>query len=196
MRKADRVLQMGLRHPGWFYAIGDFSGDDRPWVHGGVRQLFFARSNAELARAERTYDPRALFARAHGNAGNEPAIIFSSGRSDHVLVKMERLFAQARRDHITAALDIYPGGHTFRLWSESFARTLPWVMRDLGDARVVRTVTARGRTRRLRMHALAGGVEHVLHDAPEFSRAPGFGLLEIDLGIFDRALEYVQTIAN
>jgi S-formylglutathione hydrolase FrmB len=124
-------LQIGLRHPNEFAAVGDFSGDDHPWVHGGLRRLFWGNTPAALAAAEGAYDPRDLL--AHWHRRTAPAINFSVGRSDGERPKMMRLLDLARRDHIDAELRLYRGGHTFRLWRESFAGALPWLMGHLDD---------------------------------------------------------------
>jgi len=126
------ALQMGLRHPALFRVVGDFSGDDHPWVSGGLRHLFWGHTEAQLVRAERAYDPRVIL--SHWRGHDAPAIVFSSGRNDGLLDKMKRLVSETRRDHIPATLDIFNGGHTFRLWSESFARNLPWMMERLTGA--------------------------------------------------------------
>ncbi len=147
------ALQMGLRHPDQFGVVGDFSGDDHPWVSGGLARLFRGTTPDQLLRAEQTYDPRALL--AHWHAGNAPAIVFASGASDPVLAKMQRLVGQAWRDHIQVTLDVFPGGHTFWLWDESFARTLPWIMEHLWspDPRLVSTRPGRGTRTAPRLHA-------------------------------------------
>jgi S-formylglutathione hydrolase FrmB len=124
------ALQMGLRHPHMFRVIGDFSGDDHPWVSGGLQRLFWGTTPPQLMRAEEAYDPRALLSRWHG--GGAPAIVFASGQSDRVRAKIANLLAEARRDHIEATLDIYPGGHSFWLWRHSFERALPWITARLG----------------------------------------------------------------
>ncbi len=147
------ALQMGLRHPDLFGVVGDFSGDDHPWVTGGLARLFRGTTPGQLLRAEQAYDPRALL--AHWHARNAPAIVFASGRSDPVVAKMQRLVGQARRDHIQAIFDVFPGGHTFWLWDQSFARTLPWIMEHLGspDPRLVSMRPGRGTRTAPRLHA-------------------------------------------
>jgi hypothetical protein len=44
---------MGLRHPDLFRVVGDFSGDDHPWISGGPQHLFRGSTPSALARAER-----------------------------------------------------------------------------------------------------------------------------------------------
>jgi S-formylglutathione hydrolase FrmB len=124
-------LQIGLRHPSEFAAVGDFSGGDHPWAHGGLRRLFWGNTPEALAAAERTYDPRVLL--AHLRRRTVPAINFSVGRSDGDRPKMTGLLDLARRAHIDAELKLYRGGHTFRLWRESFSGALPWLVRHLDD---------------------------------------------------------------
>jgi len=123
------ALQMGLRHPELFSVVGDFSGDDHPWISGGLRKLFWGQTMSQLARAERAYDPRVLL--AHWHSTDAPLIFFTSGSSDHVLAKMQRLVLEARRDHIAATLTVLSGGHTFWFWSRSFAITMPWITQRL-----------------------------------------------------------------
>jgi S-formylglutathione hydrolase FrmB len=126
------ALQMGLRHPDLFSAVGDFSGDDHPYTSGGLQHLFWGSTPRQLLRAEQSYDPRAILSRWHWH--DAPAIVFSTGRSDHLLAKMQHLIAEARRDHIPATLDLHRGGHTFRLWSASFAQAMPQMMQHLNPA--------------------------------------------------------------
>lgn len=126
------ALQMGLRHPDLFRAVGDFSGDDHPWISGGLKRLFWGTTPSELLRAEQSYDPRAILSSWHST--DAPAMAFCSGRNDHVLPKMRRLVVLARRDHITTTLEVFSGGHTFWLWNHSFAWAMPWMMRYLGGA--------------------------------------------------------------
>jgi S-formylglutathione hydrolase FrmB len=135
------ALQIGLRHPELFRVVGDFSGDDHPWVRGGLRQLFWGHTLSQLLRAEQSYDPRTILSRWH--AADPPAIVFSAGRADSLVPRLERLLIEARRDHITATLDIFAGGHTFWLWNESFARTLPWIMQHLAEPEAPRLATSR-----------------------------------------------------
>jgi hypothetical protein len=60
--------------------------------------------------------------------GRGPAILFSSGRSDHALKIMEPLYARAVSDGLDAVLKAFPGGHTFHEWRDSFEYALPWFM--------------------------------------------------------------------
>jgi S-formylglutathione hydrolase FrmB len=135
------ALQMGLRHPALYRVVGDFSGDDHPWISGGLRRLFWGRSPSQLLRAEQSYDPRAILSRWH--TGEAPAIVFSAGRDDSLVPKMDRLLVEARRDHITATLDVYAGGHTFWFWNESLARPLPWIMLHLTAPEAPKLTTVR-----------------------------------------------------
>ena len=135
------ALQMGLRHPALYRVVGDFSGDDHPWISGGLRRLFWGRSPSQLLRAEQSYDPRAILSRWH--TGEAPAIVFSAGRDDSLVPKMDRLLVEARRDHITATLDVYAGGHTFWFWNESLARSLPWIMQHLTAPEAPKLTTVR-----------------------------------------------------
>jgi S-formylglutathione hydrolase FrmB len=123
-------LQIGLRHPNLFAAVGDFSGDDHPWTHGGMRSLFWGTTSTQLAAAERTYDPRVLL--SHWHHRSAPLIVFASGRSDHTrLMKMTRLLRQSRHDHMHAVLYVHGGGHDFHFWGRSFAMALPLMMQRL-----------------------------------------------------------------
>ncbi|HET9730924.1 MAG TPA: alpha/beta hydrolase-fold protein, partial [Acidimicrobiia bacterium] len=127
------ALQMGLRHPDLFGAVGDFSGDDHPWVSGGLRKLFWGSTLSQLQQSERAYDPRALLASWHGT--DHPAIYFAAGRSDSTFPKMQRLLAQARGDGLPARIDPISGGHTFYLWQVCFENSLPWIMSYLDAPR-------------------------------------------------------------
>jgi S-formylglutathione hydrolase FrmB len=120
------ALQMGLRHPDMFAAVGDFSGDDHPWVGGGLKRLFFGDTYAQLAAAERTYDPRVLL--EHWHDKKAPLLIFASGRSDRLLKKMLRLMAEAHSHGFDAVLHTAGGGHDFYFWGKSFAFALPLMM--------------------------------------------------------------------
>jgi S-formylglutathione hydrolase FrmB len=119
------ALQMGLRHPDLFRVVGDFSGDDHPWVSGGLRRLFWGHTLAQLDAAERGYDPRVLLDGRHGPTA--PAIAFAAGSNDGVREKLARLYLVARRDHIDSVFATYPGGHTFGLWRACFQHDLPWI---------------------------------------------------------------------
>ncbi len=125
------ALQIGLRHPDRFSVVGDFSGDDHPWVSGGLRDLFWGRTSAQLAYAERSYDPRVLLATWHGQRA--PAIFFAAGRADGTLVKMTHLLALARRDGMDATLYVLHGSHTFWVWREAFQAAMPWIAARLTD---------------------------------------------------------------
>ena len=85
------ALQMGLRHPDLFAVLGDFSGDDHPYVSGGPQRLFWGRTPRQLFQAEQSYDPRVILSRTHWS--DPPAIVFSAGRGDEVLAKMLHLVA-------------------------------------------------------------------------------------------------------
>jgi len=120
------ALQMGLRHPGDFRVVGDFSGDDHPWSTGGLGSLFFGSTHAQLVAAERAYDPRVLLANWHSTHG--PAIAFAVGRSDRLSPKIERLYETARRDHLDTTYATYPGGHEFHLWGRCLAGSFSWMV--------------------------------------------------------------------
>jgi S-formylglutathione hydrolase FrmB len=129
------ALQMALRHPDMFAAVGDFSGDDHPWVGGGLSQLFWGSTHARLVAAEHSYDPRVLLERWHRSS--EPFLIFASGRSDRLLPKMLHLMAEAQRHHFDAVLHTAGGGHDFYFWGKSFAFALPIMMHFLEYRRPV-----------------------------------------------------------
>ncbi len=148
------ALQMGLRHPDLFRVVGDFSGDDHPSVPGGLKRLFWGTTSHQLLQAELSYDPRWIL--AHWRGGNSPAIVFSAGRSDHVLAKMQRLLVASKRDHLATELTVLAGGHTFWLWNESFSRSLPWMTGQLdhpGTQRLVSAHPARAGKTTVRLHA-------------------------------------------
>lgn len=124
------ALQIALRHPNLFSAVGDFSGEDHPFVPGGARRLFFGSTPAQLTAAERSYDPRWLFAHWHHH-GLAPAIAFAIGRQDGLYSREQHLFAMARRDHFDAEMIVRPGSHTFMFWGQSFAAALPFLVQRL-----------------------------------------------------------------
>jgi len=123
------ALQMALRHPDEFAVAGDFGGDDHPYVHGGMRRLFFGRTNAELAAAEAQYDPRVLLSRWRSSP--MPALAFGVGRSDDVHERLERLLTRARADGFATWSNTYPGSHSFRVFSRCFRDSLPWIVAHL-----------------------------------------------------------------
>lgn len=124
------ALQIGLRHPGMFAAVGDFSGDDHPWVQGGPAKLFRGSTLLQLARAERAYDPRVLL--AHWSGSSAPFLALASGRGDtRLAANMVRLRGQARLDHIEAAVFIRAGAHSFRFWRRAFVWALPLMMQHM-----------------------------------------------------------------
>jgi len=135
------ALQMGLRHPDLFRVVGDFSGDDHPWVSGGLARLFWGTTPVQLQQAEQAYDPRVLL--AHWHASDAPAIVFAAGHRDPIVDKIMRLFIAAQRDHIDTTLKVFPGGHTFWLWDPCFAWSLPWMMQHLGGPVTPRVVSTR-----------------------------------------------------
>jgi len=120
------ALQMGLRHPDAFRAIGDFSGDDHPSVKSGLSKLFWGSTPGELQRAERAYDPRWMLADWHRTRG--PAIAFAVGRSDSWRPRIERLYMTAQTDHLDAIFSTYGGGHDFRLWGDCLGGAFDWMV--------------------------------------------------------------------
>jgi S-formylglutathione hydrolase FrmB len=132
------ALQMGLRHPDAFAAVGDFSGADHPYHTGGLGRLFFGSTRAQWAGAERHYDPRWLL--SHWRSPHHPLIVFGVGRSDKVLKGMMHLLDLARTDRIPAQIIILSGGHEFRFWGSTFAAALPSLMSaiDRGESRFLK----------------------------------------------------------
>jgi len=122
------ALQIGLRHPDDYAVVGDFSGDNHPWVSGGPRKLFWGTTPAEILANERAYDPMVLLRDWRGHA---PALWLSCGRSDPTLPQLAGVLALARFAGVIARLDTTSGGHTFREWRAALETALPWMMDHL-----------------------------------------------------------------
>jgi S-formylglutathione hydrolase FrmB len=122
------ALILALRHPNFFAAAADFSGDPWPWVKGGLAKLFAGRPTAIQADIA-AYDPRTILA-SWRRYGHGPAIWLSVGRGDPSLSlpTLESFRAEVVRDGLTDHVATVGGLHSFRVWRQSFEVGLPWLM--------------------------------------------------------------------
>ena len=119
-------LQIGLRHPDQYHAIGDFSGKEGPTAPGGPRSLF-AGTWARAEHEARRYDPAVLLKDWHGSV--RPAIWFEVGTHDVTLAAMAKLDELARMDGFDTRFVAQPqSSHSFASWRASFRDALPWLV--------------------------------------------------------------------
>ena len=120
------ALQIGLRHPDLYGAIGDFSGEEGPTAPGGLRSLFAGNEYQAVAQAKQ-YDPAVLLREWHGDI--RPAIWFEVGTNDVTLPAMMKLDELARLDGFeTRFVSQQQETHSFASWRESFRDALPWLV--------------------------------------------------------------------
>jgi S-formylglutathione hydrolase FrmB len=118
------ALQIGLRHPTMYGAIGDFSGEEGPSVAGGVQHLF-AGTYAQAHRQAATYDPAQLLRQWRGLA--RPPIWFEVGTNDVNLPAMMNLDLLARARGFETRFVAQPAStHSFAAWRNAFHDSLPW----------------------------------------------------------------------
>jgi S-formylglutathione hydrolase FrmB len=120
------ALQIGLRNPGLYQTIGDFSGEEGPSVAGGLERLF-AGTPSQVAADAAQYNPVPLLHGWHFS-GPRPAIWFEAGSSDITLRAMVRLDGLAQSMGFATRLVVQPGEqHGFASWTRAFVDALPWM---------------------------------------------------------------------
>jgi S-formylglutathione hydrolase FrmB len=118
------AAMLQLRHPGLFAAFGDFSGLTSPTLGESVdarataRSLFRGSMSAYLA-----HDPLTLLRQQHLHG----AAYFEVGSDDSPALRAQRaLVALARKSGLAVcSREIGGGGHTYALWQQAFADSLP-----------------------------------------------------------------------
>jgi len=125
-------LQIGLRHPDLYGAIGDFSGEEGPSVAGGVQSLF--PGTAEQAHQQAaTYDPAQLL--RHSTSPVRPPIWFEVGTNDVNLSAMAHLDLLARACGFATHFVAQPAStHSFAAWHNAFRDALPWFTAILANS--------------------------------------------------------------
>ena len=118
------ALQIGLRHPDLYSAIGDFSGEEGPSVSGGARSLFTgSRQQADQQAAQ--YDPAVLL--RQWDRSVRPPIWFEVGTHDITSHAMASLDLMARADGFDTHFVIQQGtDHGFASWRDAIRDALPW----------------------------------------------------------------------
>ena len=117
------AAELALRHPDRFVAFADYSGLDRPTHPKGARWLL----GSAAAVAEHT--PANLL-----DARPSPAAWFEVGSSDDGAdVAVARLARAAEAAGLDTRFVVLPNAHhTWRVWRDSFAGSLPWLVARLG----------------------------------------------------------------
>ncbi len=119
------ALQIGLRHPAMYWAIGDYSGDPRPSAYHGAQHLF-GGTVAQATQRSMQYDPMQLL--QHWNSTQRPAIWFEVGTFDGNMRSIERLDLLAGNDGFATRFVPQPGEtHGFAAWRSAFADSFHWL---------------------------------------------------------------------
>jgi len=128
------AIQIGLRHPDLYGAIGDYSGGEGPSVAGGIRQLF-SGSVQDAEQDAARYDPMAILKGWHGSL--RPVIWFEVGKDDSTVRNVAELDVLARIDGFQTRLVVQPSGdHSFDSWRRAFRDSLPWIAQTFGSSLV------------------------------------------------------------
>jgi len=118
------ALQIGLRHPDLYGAIGDFSGEEGPSVPGGLQRLF-AGTVQQAEQQAALYNPAVLL--KHWNDPVRPPIWFEVGTDDitaHAMTSLDRL---ALADGFDTRFVVQQGAdHGFASWRDALRDSLPW----------------------------------------------------------------------
>jgi S-formylglutathione hydrolase FrmB len=134
------ALQIGLRHPNLYGAIGDFSGESGPSTGGGVQHLF-SGSAQQAEHDAAAYRPANLL--AGWNRPVHPVIWFEVGSSDDTLATLARLDVLAHAHGFeTRFVEQQLGSHSFASWRQAFRDALPWIASSFGTPS---TAMVRGR---------------------------------------------------
>jgi S-formylglutathione hydrolase FrmB len=121
------AIHLALRHPQLFSVFMAFGADDR--VTGDPSRLFATSPRAAAMLAD-SYNPRQLLSH---QARPPVAGWFEAGNGQGSDASTAaQLSAIAAKAGIEQCLRVLPSGHhTFRVWRQSFADSLPWVMAHL-----------------------------------------------------------------
>ena len=118
------ALQIGLRHPDLYGAIGDFSGEGGPSVRGGPQRLF-AGTAQQAAQQATQYNPAMLL--KHWDDRVRPPIWFEVGTNDITAHAMTSLDLLALADGFNTHFVVQQGtDHSFASWRDAFRDALPW----------------------------------------------------------------------
>ena len=117
------ALQIGLRNPKLYGAIGDFSGEAGPSTGGGVQQLF-AGSLQQAEHQAVQYEPAVLLTR--WDSATRPVIWFEVGSNDPTLRTMVNLDILARAHGFeTRFVEQQGADHSFASWRDAFRERAP-----------------------------------------------------------------------
>ena len=126
------ALQIGLRHPELYAAIGDFSGEEGPSVPGGVQRLF-PGTPTQARQLAAGYDPAQIL--RHWNGLVRPPIWFEVGAQDVNVKAMAQLDLHARADDFeTRFVAQQASVHSFAAWRNAFRDALPWLAGILSNS--------------------------------------------------------------
>lgn len=121
------AVTLALRHPDRFSVFLDIAGDARPNAASGphAKTLTINRLYAGDATEWPAHDPATLLQHRFTIA---PTALFATGAADlHARNVARSLFTDAQQAGLTASLNVYPGGHTFRLVHRALAELFPTV---------------------------------------------------------------------
>ena len=125
------ALQTVTRAPEVYRSFLDMSGEEHPTLGNEeqtIRQIFGGQREKYAANDPMSLMQKNSYPMIHG--------IFSAGKGDHLFGPyMETLSAQAEKAGMTVEKRLYPGGHTWRVWSAAVNDQLPWVGQRLGISR-------------------------------------------------------------
>lgn len=125
-------LMLGLRHPNLYSTVADYGGllgprngqandpaDTADELFGGSQKQFQAHEPTNLLQTRKYPGMHVYF----GVGGND----------DQPIQAMQELSALTRKDGIDTRTEILPGReHTFDVWRDLFASSLPWINEQLG----------------------------------------------------------------
>lgn len=115
------ALNIALRHPGAFTAIGNFSGEPRPALRspGETLRVLFGGSRSR----EGAYDPNRFLRRYRYPHKHVMFVIGTQDQGRRATVEQAVL---ARRAEMHIRFRLVKGGHTFRVWRTAYAEFLPF----------------------------------------------------------------------
>ncbi len=124
------ALQIALRHPTMYGAVGDFSGENGPSVAGGIQRLFSGTWQQAEHRAAQ-YDAADLLRRWDGAV--RPAVWFEVGSADGTLRTITNLDLLAIARGFDTRFVMQQGAdHSFASWRDAFRDALPWLTASFG----------------------------------------------------------------